>query len=399
MLSAAATPTIEATLPVVGANIGEITQRFYKHLFEAHPQLLDGVFNRSNQQQGHQAQALAGSVAAFATMLISNPGQLPEALLSRISHKHASLGISADQYEVVHEHLFWAIADVLGDAVTPEVASAWDEVYWLMANTLINLECSLYAVAGREAGAIWDSWTVVQKITETVDTVSFVVKRTDGSPASISSPGQYVSVQVQMTDGASQPRQYSLTRAHDGIHRVFTVKRVQLSGEPLGEVSNRLHDTVNVGDQLTISEPFGDVVLESSSRPVVMASAGIGVAPMAGMISHLALEKSSRAIHFLHADFSPTSFALREQLEADLLKIDNAQSQYWFEEPGTEAQNMHAGYMVFDSIELPADADYYLCGPLAFMQSVRSQLLERGVPARAIRYEVFGPDLWQADFA
>lgn len=60
---------------------------------------------------------------------------------------------------------------------------------------------------------------------------------------------------------------------------------------------------------------------------------------------------------------------------------------------------MHAGYMVFDSIELPADADYYLCGPLAFMQSVRSQLLERGVPARAIRYEVFGPDLWQADFA
>lgn len=399
MLSAAATPTIEATLPVVGANIGEITQRFYKHLFEAHPQLLDGVFNRSNQQQGHQAQALAGSVAAFATMLISNPGQLPEALLSRISHKHASLGVSADQYEVVHEHLFWAIADVLGDAVTPEVASAWDEVYWLMANTLINLERSLYAVAGREAGAIWDSWTVVQKITETVDTVSFVVKRTDGSPASISSPGQYVSVQVQMTDGASQPRQYSLTRAHDGIHRVFTVKRVQLSGEPLGEVSNRLHDTVNVGDQLTISEPFGDVVLEPSSRPVVMASAGIGVAPMAGMISHLALEKSSRQIHFLHADFSPASFALQEQLEADLLKIDNAQSQYWFEEPGTDAQNVHGGYMVLDSIELPADADYYLCGPLAFMQSVRSQLLERGVPARAIRYEVFGPDLWQADFA
>ncbi|PQZ86962.1 hemin transporter [Arthrobacter sp. MYb227] len=399
MLSAAATPTIVATLPVVGANIGEITQRFYKHLFEAHPQLLDGVFNRSNQQQGHQAQALAGSVAAFATMLISNPGQLPEALLSRISHKHASLGISADQYEVVHEHLFWAIADVLGEAVTPEVASAWDEVYWLMANTLINLERGLYAVAGRESGAVWDSWTVVQKITENTDTLSFVVARTDGSPASISWPGQYVSVQVQMADGASQPRQYSLTRAHDGIHRVFTVKRVQQSGEPLGEVSNRLHDTVSVGDQLTISEPFGDVVLEPSSRPVVLASAGIGVAPMAGMISHLAREKSSRQVHFLHADFSPTSFALREQVEADLLKIETAQCQYWFEEPGTDTQTVRGGYMVFDSIELPADADYYLCGPLAFMQSVRGQLLERGVPPRAIRYEVFGPDLWQADFA
>jgi len=27
----------------------------------------------------------------------------------------------------------WAIGEVLGDAVTPDVAAAWDEVYWLMA--------------------------------------------------------------------------------------------------------------------------------------------------------------------------------------------------------------------------------------------------------------------------
>jgi nitric oxide dioxygenase len=31
------------------------------------------------------------------------------------------------------------------------------------------------------------------------------------------------------------------------------------------------------------------------------------------------------------------------------------------------------------------------------MQFVRSRLLERGVPPRDIQYEVFGPDLWQAD--
>ena len=35
---------------------------------------------------------------------------------------------------------------------------------------------------------------------------------------------------------------------------------------------------------------------------------------------------------------------------------------------------------------------------LPFMQAVRSVLIERGVPARDIQYEVFGPDLWQADF-
>ncbi len=36
--------------------------------------------------------------------------------------------------------LFWAIADVLGDAVTPEVAAAWDEVCWLMSHALTDHE-------------------------------------------------------------------------------------------------------------------------------------------------------------------------------------------------------------------------------------------------------------------
>jgi len=29
---------------------------------------------------------------------------------------------------------------------------------------------------------------------------------------------------------------------------------------------------------------------------------------------------------------------------------------------------------------------------------VRSALIERGIPPRDVQYEVFGPDLWQADF-
>jgi nitric oxide dioxygenase len=144
MLSASALPVIKATLPVVGENIEEIAKRFYKHMFEARPDLLDGLFNRGNQADGRQQQALAGSIAAFATYLVDKPEQLPDHLLSRVAHKHVSLGLSPDQYQIVHDHLFWAIVDVLGDAVTPEVAAAWDEVYWLMGNLLINKERGLY---------------------------------------------------------------------------------------------------------------------------------------------------------------------------------------------------------------------------------------------------------------
>jgi hypothetical protein len=53
-------PVVEATLPVVGEHIGEIAQRFYRHMFAEHPELLDGTFNRGNQARGEQQQALAG---------------------------------------------------------------------------------------------------------------------------------------------------------------------------------------------------------------------------------------------------------------------------------------------------------------------------------------------------
>lgn len=55
------------------------------------------------------------------------------------------------------------------------------------------------------------------------------------------------------------------------------------------------------------------------------------------------------------------------------------------------------GIMNVDDVELPDGAEYYLCGPLPFMRDIRSALLDRGVRASNIQYEVFGPDLWQAD--
>src|SRR4051795_11882534 len=163
MLTEKSRPVIEATLPAVGQNIGKIAERFYQHMFGNHPELLDGLFNRGNQAEGTQQQALAGSVALFPGALIDHPEQLPEQLLSRIAHKHASLGIRPDQYQVVHDNLFWAIVDVLGDAVTPDVAAAWDEVYWLMAYALIHQERGLYSARGVRPDTVWREWQVAAK--------------------------------------------------------------------------------------------------------------------------------------------------------------------------------------------------------------------------------------------
>ena len=53
--------------------------------------------------------------------------------------------------------------------------------------------------------------------------------------------------------------------------------------------------------------------------------------------------------------------------------------------------------MDLGQVDLPDGAVYSLCGPLPFMQAVRSALIDRGVAPRDTRYEMFGPDLWQAD--
>ena len=400
MLSDRSRPVVQATLPAVAENIGEIARRFYEHMFGAHPELLDGTFNRGNQAEGRQQVALAGSVAAFAGALVQTLEELPDHLLSRIAHKHASLGIRPDQYQVVHDHLFWAVAEVLGDAVTPEVAAAWDEVYWLMAYALINQERGLYSARGVRPEIVWRDWRVVERTRETDDVVTFTVQRIDDRLVKTSLPGQYVTVRMAMPDGVRQPRQYSLTRADDGERRSFAVKRVHGDGGPDGEVSTLLHDTVGVGDVITTSLPFGDVVLDDSGRPVVFASAGIGITPMAGMLSHLVAAGSGLDVTLLHADLDEDSWALRRQVLDDVRALPNGSVHVWFERGATcslPVDGVHGGMMDLDAVDLPAHAAYYLCGPLPFMQAVRSALIDRGVPARDIQYEVFGPDLWQAD--
>jgi len=205
---------------------------------------------------------------------------------------------------------------------------------------------------------------------------------------------------MTMPDAVRQPRQYSLTRADDGQHRQFSVKWVHGEGKPDGEVSSLLHHTIGVGDTLTLSLPYGDVVLYDGGRPVVFASAGIGITPMAGMLSHLVTAGSHLPVMLLHADLDEKSFALRRQVAGDVAALPNASLHVWYER-GADTElpvaDVFAGMMDLSRVSLPDDAIYYLCGPVPFMQSLRSTLIDRGVRARDIQYEVFGPDLWQAD--
>ncbi|MEU0392316.1 globin domain-containing protein [Streptomyces sp. NPDC006208] len=394
MLSEQSVPIVRATLPAVGAAIGDIAELFYRKLFEDRPELLRDLFNRGNQANGEQRQALAGSVAAFAGMLLEHPGERPDAMLARIANKHASLGVTSDQYKLVHQHLFAAIADVLGDAVTPGVAAAWDEVYWLMANALIAAEARLYQEAGTAEGDVWRQMEIVERHEETPEVVSFRLRRTDGHPVAPFRPGQYVSVQVQLPDGARQIRQYSLSAAPGCPQWRITVKRVRGARGPEGEVSSWLHEHARVGDELTVSVPFGDLVLREGDGPLLLVSAGIGSTPMLSVLDHLTAVGSTRSVVVVHADRSPAEHAHRDELCRLVEAHPNAKLHLWYEEAGDPAGEAATGQADVGVLDLPEGLTAYLCGPLPFMRAVRRDLLLRGVPARAIHYEVFGPDLW-----
>ncbi|MEH0823471.1 MULTISPECIES: globin domain-containing protein [unclassified Micromonospora] len=401
MLSGSSKAVVIATLPVVRAHGEEITGRFYRQMFAAHPELLN-LFNRGNQATGQQKAALAASVVAYAEHLTGAGGPAWNAILDRIAHKHASLGITPDQYTVVGRHLMAAIGEVLGAAVTPEVAAAWDEVYWLMACELIAREARVYTTAGVAGGdSVWRDWRVTAVVPEATDVVSLTLEPADGGPVPGFVPGQYVSVAVDLDGGRGrQIRQYSLSGRPGADHWRITVKRVRgVGGAPDGLVSTVLHERIAPGDTLRLSPPFGEVSAVAGDGPLVLVSAGIGLTPAMSALEHLAATAPHRPVVLVHADRDGAAHAHRDELPRLHAQLPHLRLKLWYEQvtEGDDPQALTAevtgGRIDPELIPLSPDAHVHLCGPLPFMNQVRGGLLRRGVPAERIAYEVFGPGM------
>ena len=386
MLTQTTREVIAATLPAVEGALGEITPNFYGRMFDAHPELRNDLFNRSHQRSGEQPMALAGSIAAFARLQLDPDADRQRFIIDRIAHKHVSLGVTRDQYSIVHEHLFAAIVEVLGEAVTPEVANAWDELYWAMADVLIGEEADLYAAAGVEPGQVWRDVRVVRRTQVGPDAVALSLAAIDGRRLTEFSPGQYISVQVPLADGARQIRQYSLSGAPGDAWEI-SVKR-------MGEVSGYLHENVFEGDVLHVSTPFGDLRLPADDSPLLLASAGIGCTPVIGLLTSLAVTDPSRRVTVLHADRSRAGQPHRGQLAELVDSLESARLYQWYENgaPAIASDEVRIGRMTLDDVALDEGIHAMLCGSTGFMGSVRDQLLDRGVPAHRIHYESFGPD-------
>ena len=374
-LSPAHEEIVKATLPVVGENIETIANTFYNMMFTAHPGLLRNTFNRGNQKSGEQQKALAASVATFATMLVNPNAPDPVELLNRIAHKHVSLGITEDQYQTVHDHLLAAVAEVLGEAVTPKVAEAWSAVYWIMAGILIDHEKILYASDGVEPGDVFREAKVIEKNELTERVTEYVLEGNFTEPQ----PGQYTSVGVKLPDGARQLRQYSIIGGDSTQYRIAV--------ETDGEVSNHLREAVIVGDTIEATLAAGELVLQDSDRPAVLISSGIGSTPMVGMLAYLAQNNANREVLYLHADDSAESWAQEGHIRALAGQLDNCQ---------LVSASRSEGQLLDVSAHNLVGADVYICGGNTFLQAIRTGLdgLEHDAKPASVKFELFSPNDW-----
>lgn len=390
---------IKSTVPALEEHGVEITTLFYRQLLDKHPELRN-IFNTAHQDTREQPAALAHAVWAYAVN-IENPDAMKTAI-SRIGHKHASLGVTADQYPIVGEGLLSAIKQVLGDRVNSQVMDAWNAAYWQLAEYFITFEEGLYRQAMATPGG-WKGWRkffISDKVQESEEIISFHLTPSDKGALPSYKPGQFVSIRCFVPElGTYQPRQYSLSDVPNGKYFQISVKKEFTSDtKPAGRVSNVLHESLPEGSEVDVSMPFGDFVLDiNATTPVVLISGGVGLTPMMAMLKTITEESKSRRAVFIHAARNSRVHAMKDTL-IEIVRDNPQVTRLVYYERVEEDDTLGLDYdydgrvdlaEVKNKVILPG-ADYYICGPLPFMNAQSKALQDLGVSEKHIYMEVFG---------
>jgi ferredoxin-NADP reductase/MOSC domain-containing protein YiiM len=225
---------------------------------------------------------------------------------------------------------------------------------------------------------------------------SFVLEPIDGEGLPECLPGQFLALKLEPPEAPTALlRSYSLAAPADERRYRIAVKR-----EADGTASAFLHERVSVGDVLEVGAPRGDFTLDvDEPGPVVLLSAGVGVTPVLAMLGALARVGSERAIWWVHGARSGAEHAFAAEAHELLSRLPAARSHVRYSRPQPEdRQGLDydaAGRIDLDAllaIGVPHDADFYLCGPSAFLRDVTAALLAWGVEPHRLHRELFGPE-------
>jgi len=206
-------------------------------------------------------------------------------------------------------------------------------------------------------------------------------------------PGQFVTLRLPVAaQTAPVLRSYSLSGPPGAASYRVSVKR-----EPHGVGSAFVFTQVASGDRLDVAAPRGAFTLRPGTSPVLLVSAGVGATPVLAMLHALAADRADREVWWLQGARSRAEQPFAEEARRLLAQLANAHRCVCFSRPadtdvaGDDYQV--AGRLspaVLAGLDLPHDADAYVCGPVGFMAEMTDALAGLGVDRARIRTETFG---------
>jgi ferredoxin-NADP reductase len=213
--------------------------------------------------------------------------------------------------------------------------------------------------------------TVAGVIDETVDARSFVLP----IPPALEERFAYVAGQFctfrATIDGEPVVRCYSMSSSPDtGDPFTVTVKRV-----PTGKMSNWMNDSLAPGDVIDAMPPAGLFVLRAADTPIVAFAGGSGITPVLSIVK-TALATTAREIALVYANRGPDSVIFADAIERLRAGSGGRLSVHHHLDSANgflDAEGCAA--LVGERTQ----ADFYLCGPEAYMQVVEAGLALRRV--------------------
>jgi ferredoxin-NADP reductase/multimeric flavodoxin WrbA len=201
--------------------------------------------------------------------------------------------------------------------------------------------------------------------------------------------GQYITLDLEI-DGVRVRRAYSLASAPDEPGLAITVKRV-----PGGQMSNHIHDALQVGDVVRSHGPSGHFVT-GEAQNILLFGGGSGIVPLAAMARTVLRNASDARVTLVYGASSKTRAIYAEALDALAAEAPERFALHWvLEAPDAEWRGARgrldeAGIgALLDGLQLDAFDAVMLCGPDAMRGSVRAMATARGVDEKRIAEESF----------
>jgi 3-ketosteroid 9alpha-monooxygenase subunit B len=218
-------------------------------------------------------------------------------------------------------------------------------------------------------------------VPETADAVSVVF---DVPPAKLTQfryqAGQFLTVRVEV-NGAQHQRCYSMSSSP----AVREDLRITVKRDPGGLVSTWINDTAKVGDDIDVSTPAGAFLLDGSGRDVVAFAGGSGITPVFSLI-RTALLATARRVRLFYASRDRNSVIFGQALDELAQQYPD---RFVLRHHLDEALGVVHAKEVTAFAPPTADADFYICGPGPFMDTVQGVLLRQHIDPERLHLERF----------